>query len=431
MPVRQPAPQGGARPPQHTGFSAGLAAPAGPRPGRPLPPDGAPSLPSVFGPTSDLRPEPNPGAKPARRKPEWILSADLRVSGQPPATTPSAGRDLARRPGSETAIMPADGSGDDLPPSLRAGNGGRHRGSRRPAMLRAAVPVVAVLAAGGGALGLVHATGSGTPESQALDSASRTADSAVTTNLANAPSGVDGANGDGPASGSDPASSGFDATSPGPGAHTVGGTTGVRSDAPGAPATVPGNRSVSGSATAGAPTGASTSSPVANGPLQSSAPSLPGTPESSAPVTTPPTATPPSATDPTGTPPSTPTTPTPTPPATTPTTPSDPPPSTPTPTPTGPTATTPTPTPTETGGQPAPTGRVLQTGDTGTDVANLQTELDRLGTPTWVPVTGVYDTRTADAVAYVQNKLNITDDPRGVCGPTTAAAISTLAAAQS
>ncbi|MFD0631974.1 hypothetical protein ACFQ9X_10460 [Catenulispora yoronensis] len=125
LPVRQPAPQGGARPPQHTGFSAGLAAPAGPRPGRPLPPDGAPSLPSVFGPTSDLRPEPNPGAKPARRKPEWILSADLRVSGQPPATTPSAGRDLARRPGSETAIMPADGSGDDLPPSLRAGNGGR------------------------------------------------------------------------------------------------------------------------------------------------------------------------------------------------------------------------------------------------------------------------------------------------------------------
>jgi peptidoglycan hydrolase-like protein with peptidoglycan-binding domain len=60
-------------------------------------------------------------------------------------------------------------------------------------------------------------------------------------------------------------------------------------------------------------------------------------------------------------------------------------------------------------------------------VAALQTQLDRLGTPTWVPVTGVYDSRTADAVAYVQNQLHITDDPSGVCGPTTAAAISTLA----
>lgn len=72
---------------------------------------------------------------------------------------------------------------------------------------------------------------------------------------------------------------------------------------------------------------------------------------------------------------------------------------------------------------------MLQTGDSGPDVASLQTQLDRLGsTPTWVPVTGVYDIRTAEAVAYVQNELHITDDPRGVCGPTTAAAISTLAA---
>jgi peptidoglycan hydrolase-like protein with peptidoglycan-binding domain len=70
---------------------------------------------------------------------------------------------------------------------------------------------------------------------------------------------------------------------------------------------------------------------------------------------------------------------------------------------------------------------VLRTGDTGPDVSKLQTQLDRLGARTWVPVTGVYDARTADAVAYVQNQLNITDDPRGVCGPTTAAAISTLA----
>jgi peptidoglycan hydrolase-like protein with peptidoglycan-binding domain len=43
-------------------------------------------------------------------------------------------------------------------------------------------------------------------------------------------------------------------------------------------------------------------------------------------------------------------------------------------------------------------------------------------------VSGVYDSRTTEAVAYVQNMLNITADPRGVCGPTTATAINTLAA---
>ncbi|NUR57564.1 MAG: hypothetical protein HOV87_02475, partial [Catenulispora sp.] len=72
--------------------------------------------------------------------------ADLRVPGRQPAPRRGAdperfgfreparlseravGQNLVRRPATETAILPADGgSGDELPPSLRGGTGGRHR----------------------------------------------------------------------------------------------------------------------------------------------------------------------------------------------------------------------------------------------------------------------------------------------------------------
>jgi len=42
--------------------------------------------------------------------------------------------------------------------------------------------------------------------------------------------------------------------------------------------------------------------------------------------------------------------------------------------------------------------RVLQPGDSGSDVAELQTAWTG-HRPTWIPITGVYDTRTTDAVA--------------------------------
>jgi peptidoglycan hydrolase-like protein with peptidoglycan-binding domain len=69
---------------------------------------------------------------------------------------------------------------------------------------------------------------------------------------------------------------------------------------------------------------------------------------------------------------------------------------------------------------------VLQTGDSGPDVADLQTRLDRLIAPTWIAVTGVYDPRTADAVTYVQHLLNVVGDPAGVYGPHTYAALTPL-----
>ncbi|MBW8804662.1 MAG: peptidoglycan-binding protein [Catenulisporales bacterium] len=413
-------------------------------------------LPSADRPTSIIsrQVEPRrPAAAPRRVQPEWLIpGADLRIPDRQPAparlSDRAVGYEVVRRPDNEFAARSAGGG--DLPPSLRGATGGRHRGPRRPAMFRAAVPVAAVLAAGGGALGLVHATGTGTPDSQAMDSSSRSVDSAVTTNLANAPSGLDG-DASGPTTGADPASSGFDDSTPGTVAHTTGGEAGAKPGAPAGKTSTPGSGgpvgAVTSSRTPGAPVVATTS-PVANGPVQISTPP-PGTPAASVPSapSTPPPATPPAtpgdpSTTPTspGTPPGTPSTPG-TPPSdstpgspgssSTPSTPTSAPTSTPTSTtPPAPT-TTPNPTPTGTTGGNSPgdsaSPRVLQSGDTGQDVSDLQTRLDRLSTPTWVPVTGVYDTRTADAVAYVQNQLNITDDPRGVCGLTTAAAIATLA----
>ena len=70
-----------------------------------------------------------------------------------------------------------------------------------------------------------------------------------------------------------------------------------------------------------------------------------------------------------------------------------------------------------------PQVRVLRTGDSGSDVADLQVRLDRLIAPTWIAVTGVYDPRTADAVTYVQHLLNVVGDPPGVFGPHTYAAL--------
>jgi len=52
--------------------------------------------------------------------------------------------------------------------------------------------------------------------------------------------------------------------------------------------------------------------------------------------------------------------------------------------------------------------------------------LDRLVAPTWIPVTGVYDARTASAVTYVQQLLHVTSDPPGVYGPGTYAALVPL-----
>jgi peptidoglycan hydrolase-like protein with peptidoglycan-binding domain len=69
----------------------------------------------------------------------------------------------------------------------------------------------------------------------------------------------------------------------------------------------------------------------------------------------------------------------------------------------------------------------LGLGDVGPAVSDLQTRLDRLlSATTWVPVTGRYDTRTADAVAYVQRLLHVTGDPAGVYGPQTRAALTAL-----
>jgi peptidoglycan hydrolase-like protein with peptidoglycan-binding domain len=69
---------------------------------------------------------------------------------------------------------------------------------------------------------------------------------------------------------------------------------------------------------------------------------------------------------------------------------------------------------------------VLRTGDSGPDVADLQTRLDRLISPAWIAVTGVYDTRTANAVTYAQQLLNVAGDPPGVYGPATYAALVPL-----
>jgi peptidoglycan hydrolase-like protein with peptidoglycan-binding domain len=69
---------------------------------------------------------------------------------------------------------------------------------------------------------------------------------------------------------------------------------------------------------------------------------------------------------------------------------------------------------------------MLRTGDSGPDVAELQARLDRLIAPTWIAVTGVFDTRTADAVAYAQQLLNVSGDPAGVFGPHTYAALLPL-----
>ncbi|MFL6115399.1 MAG: peptidoglycan-binding protein [Catenulispora sp.] len=403
--------------------------------------------PSADWPTAAVsrRPEPQrPAAAAARVQPEWLIpGADLRISDRQSAparlSDRAVGYEVVRRPDSEPAVRFGDGAA--LPPSLR-GTGGRHRGPRRPAMFRAAVPVAAVLAAGGGALGLVHATGTGAPpESQAMDSSSRSVDSAVTTNLANAPSGLDG-DASGPTTGIDPASSGFDDSTPGTVTHPTGGDAGAGPGAPAGKTSTPGSGNPVGAVTSSRPPGApvvTTTSPAADGPVQiatlppaTPAASVPSTPSTPPPSTTPsdPSSPPKSPSTPPGSP-STPVTPVTPPSDSTPSSPTSPPPVTP---PSDPSSTSPTPpAPTPTGSTAAdPTGsaaspRVLRTGDTGQDVSDLQTRLDRLGTPTWVPVTGVYDTRTADAVAYVQNQLNITDDPRGVCGPTTAAAIATLA----
>jgi len=65
----------------------------------------------------------------------------------------------------------------------------------------------------------------------------------------------------------------------------------------------------------------------------------------------------------------------------------------------------------------------LSFGDTGPDVSDLQTRLDRLARPTWIPVTGVYDSQTVAAVTYVQQLLHVVGDPPGVYGPATRAAL--------
>jgi hypothetical protein len=416
--------------------------------------------------TRDLR-HPAPASAPApvrapapapvrRAEPEWLrpagerrITGDARIPVDPSDNSllperraevarlseRATGRDLVRRPATETSVLPATAAGyggddggdyDDFPPFDR---GGRHRGPRRPAF-RAAVPIVAVLAAGGGALGLVHAVSSGAPGSQAMDMASGNNGSAITTDLSNAPTAADGAGSGFSTAGTDSrtspldatastAAGGYSATSPGQHTTTPGGHTTV----PGAPGTTatsaaagPGTPDASGS---GLPTNqpiqASSSTGAPSTPQNStSAPSTPGTPTS---TQTPPTSTPTTPPSQVPTQPSTPpTTPTSgqTPPSSSPSTPS-----------------TPPTTPSASGTTPQlPTTGTLQAGDTGAEVSTLQTLLDRIGSSTWVPVTGVYDTRTADAVAYVQNMQHITADPAGVCGPTTAAAINALAAAQ-
>ena len=351
----------------------------------------------------------------------------------------ATGRDLIRRSPDETALLPAaSGSGygggrddDDLASFDRGGSGGRHRGPRRPAF-RAAVPIAAVLAASGGALGLVHAVSSGAPGS-AVDMASGN-NGTITTDLGNAHSADDGsASGPSQGASTDPATSPLDATTAGGGTHS-GSEPGRQQTT-----TAPGSRSTPPSTTARTSTPSGPGTPGSSAPgLPSNTPVPPTTPVPTTPVTTPVSSTPgapggPTTTTTTPAPGTTPTSPTPTLPGTPPPTgPGTPPPtSNPTSNPTPPS--TPPPTPSPSGSTPStlqipPSAGTLQAGDTGPNVSVLQTLLDRVGTPTWVPVTGVYDTRTTEAVAYVQNLLNITADPRGVCGPTTAAAINTLAA---
>ena len=451
-PSFQPRPSAGPQQPtgapaaQHPSFQPRpSAAPQQPTGALPQRQSAAPSAQRAEGLTRDLR-TPAPAR---RREPEWLRPApERRIPGAEERSTEvtrlsdrATGRDLIQRPPNDTALMPATTSGsgygggyggygsgggddDDLRPFDRGGSGGRHRGPRRPSF-RAAVPIAAVLAAGGGALGLVHAVSSGAPGS-AVDMASGN-NGTITTDLSNAPSAYDGStSGSNQGASTDPATSPLDATTDGGGTHSTS-NPGRQTTAapPGTHSTAPGTTTPT-----SAPSGPGTPASSAPG-LPSNTPLPPTSPAPSTPVTSPVSTTPDTPAPPTSTttPPGTPAPPT----STTPGTPSSPGPTTPTstnPTPTSPPPSTPSAPGSSSPSTPqiSPSAGTLQAGDTGPNVSILQTLLDRLGTPTWVPVTGVYDTRTTEAVAYVQNMLNITADPRGVCGPTTAAAINTLAA---
>jgi hypothetical protein len=283
-------------------------------------------------------------------------------------------------------------------------NTGRHRAPRKP-ILRAAMPIVAVVAASGGAFVIIHeaVNSQAQSSSSASDGPLRSGITASTTDLTNAPASVGG--------GSVPASSSVPLTTNSSG--TVPSVQAVPAPSGAGQAVIVGRQKP-------APTPAPLSA-VRSSPMQATAATsvavLPPLPSSIAATT--PAASPTPAPTPTGTPtpaPSSPptTTPTPTPtPTTPPTT------TTPSPTQPTPTQTTPTPAPTPTPSTPA----TLSLGATGSDVSDLQTRLDRLFWPTWVPVTGVYDNQTVTGVTYIQQLLHVVGDPPGVYGPATRAAL--------
>ena len=308
---------------------------------------------------------------------------------------------------------------------------GRHRGTRRRdrPVVRAAVPLAAVLAAGGGAFALIQGTDGGT-RSQALDVTTSPLDPGATQDLANAPSSVDG---------STPTDAGWSRS-------TDGSRSAERPTLPTARASGPGHVLFS-SQGAMLPAPGVSSSGAVTGRSASLSPGLPlpssgqtsGPPLPSSPVPTTSQVTTPSASSSI--------------PATPPTTPSGPPtPSASTPSPSGgpnssgpsnPPTSTPSGAPSTPSSSPAPTHgpatssslpggsipgqvRVLRTGDSGPDVADLQARLDRLISPEWIAVTGVYDSRTARAVAYAQQLLKVAGDQPGVYGPATYAALVPL-----
>jgi hypothetical protein len=370
---------------------------------------------------------------------------------------------------------------------------GRHRGPRKP-VFRAAVPLVAIIAAGGGAFGLIQVSQTGaTSQAQPFNAAPvMPLDGAATTSdLVNAPGSVDS-----PLTSSDGAPTAADSMFPDPSAP---------------PSQTPFSPGFSGrpSSTPGANPAPATSSPFVGGPVSSAVPTgvlapppqpvpTPSDPlPSSDPITATPSTTPPPPTptstptpikrsrppSPPATPPATPTTPPTTPPTSSPSSPTTPPTTTSTPPGTPPPTTqpsSPAPSQSASGGTPsattsasvtpptsapasssavtagssttalpppttsasslpppttsasgpppaaasAPQPRTLSPGATGPDVTALQQRLNRLIQPSWVPVSGIYDSQTAKAVAQVQQLLHVVGDLPGVCGPATSAAVT-------
>ena len=350
-----------------------------------------------------------------------------------------------------------------------AGDLGRHRGPRRP-LFRAAMPIAAVLAAGGGAFALIHLSNTGASDGSPLTAAGGTIPGlnapTTTSDLANAPASVDApgvlattANPtfDPVISDVNRANPVFRTLSRGPfplPTTSAGAPPAVQSAGPTRPTAASSPASLM--MPPPLPTPGSTTAPLPSNPAPSPATSVPPVvvpttpvpdpkPKSRppTPVPTPPTPVPtpptPSASSPSTTPVpiSTPIS-TPTASQTVSQTPATLPPrtATPPPTPIPPGISTPNPIPTSVPSAPLtplvptipPLARTLTAGMSGPDVSALQARLDKLVWPTWIAVTGVYDPDTSNAVAHAQRILQITADPAGVYGPATRAALTAVPA---